>query len=640
MSGTLARTRSLALAAWFVLGACKDDSPKISLTPSATSLSLAQSASSTVTVTVGRSHFDGVVNLTVVGAPEGVAALVSPAVLQKGTSTATLTVAVSGATAPGSYTLTLRAAGEGVAEQTVDIGLEVTTTGTFGFSVLEPTVRVAQGGGGSATILIPRFNNNGGNVTIAHTGVPAGVNVTITASPTTASAATMTFAATTGAAVGTYNISLVASQPGFTNQNASFSLVVTSPPTTSSVALPFCANDMPTWFAYRNEGYDWQQVAPSANVFSFAATDRLTVAFVYASSTQTELNVFNATRGELAASTDRDCAGTKSLSGSIAGLSTGQSARIVMGTSSASLGTNGTFSLSNVSDRALDLLAIRGTSTGNDFTPDRVILRRSLNPANGSTLPGLDFSAEGVAPASNTLTLTGTLAGETAEMQNTFWSATSTVAPLQTLTLSGASNALYAVPAPQQVAGDVHELYVDSYAQTTSSITGHSYVEYYGAPADKTAALGPAVTSPTLNTIATSPYARMRGRVDAQAEYNTSVRFGFFQQPNTGPQRFVTMGTSAGYVGSTPTQWDLVMPDLSLVAGFNPGWGLVPNQPTQYYVEAFSGRTDLLFGALPAAGDVVRFAYKVGLIFSAQIRRESLRAAPRTHPMLPQYLRR
>lgn len=641
MRGSLARARTLSIAALVVLGACKDDSPKISLTPSTTSLNLAQTASSTVTITVARSHFDGPVSLTVVGAPDGVIALVSPTVLQKGTSTATLDVDVTGAAPPGSYTLTLKATGEGVAEQSVDIALTVTTTGSFGFSVLEPTVQIAQGGGGAATILIPRFQNNGGNVTVTPSGVPTGVTATIVSSPTTTSSATMSFSATSGAAVGTYPISLVASQAGFANQSASFSLVITAPAPTAPLNVPFCLTSMPAWFAYKNQGFDWQRVTPTGNVFTFQATDRVSVAFVFTSSAENQTTVFSATRAELAASNDRDCDGTKSLSGSVAGLGSGQSAHIVMGTSATTVAANGAFSLTNVNERALDLVAIRGATTGSNFTPDRLVVRRSQSLANGATIPLIDFGAEGFAPASNALTVTGTASSDAIDMQNSFWSATSTLATMQFLSATTGTNTLYAVPAAQQIAGDLHELYVDAYTQTTSSVLGHSYVEYYTAPADKTAALGPVAGTATLNTIATAPYARVRARVDAQTEYNTSVRFGFFQQPNTGAQRIVTIGVSAGYLGGTPTTWDVSIPELSLVPGFNANWMLVGDEPTQYYVEPFSGRTDLLFGALPAVGDVVRFSYRVGLIFTAQLRGDALHSTDmRERRMLPQYLRR
>ncbi|HJQ19915.1 MAG TPA: hypothetical protein VJ867_06155 [Gemmatimonadaceae bacterium] len=643
MSDVRARISYLAVTLTLAFGGgCADDTAKISLSSSETSLDLGQGESATLNLTVGRSHFTGPVTIAITGTPDGITALATPSTLQNGTSVAQVEVHVAGTTAPGDYTFTMKATGEGVAEQSIDVDVTVTTTGTFGFSVLEPSLSVAQGGGGTATILIPRFQNNAGNVTVVASGAPAGVTATVNSTPTSASSTTVSFAAGAGATPGTYPITLVASSPGFTDQNASLSLVISSAPSTAGLSVVFCASDIPTWFAYKNEGFEWQRVSPTSNAFTFDATDHVSIAYVYSDATGNDVTVFSASRAELAASNDRDCSGPKSLSGSVANVGSTQAARIVMGTSSTVAAANGPFTLTNVNARPLDLVAMRAATAG-DFVPDALIVRRSLDLTTGSTIPPIDFgSSEAVAPATNTLTITGSQSADVIDLQNTFWSATSTFAPIQQAqSLATTTPTLYSVPAGLQIAGDLHELYVDAYTQSSSAIVGHSYVEYYATPADRTIALGPLASTPTVNTVTTAPYARMRGRADVQPEYNTSVRFGYFQQPNTGPQISVTVGTSAAFLGSTPAKWDVTIPDLSTVPGFNTSWMLIPNEPTQYYVEPFSGRTDLLFGALPSLGDQVRLAYRVGLIFSAQLRAESLRATNTfVSGALPQYLRR
>lgn len=624
----------LALAGCDVLSPKK--TPAMELKSSAPGVTVGQSGSAAVTLSVARTNFSNTVTLAVDGAPAGVVATISPAVLDNTVNSAQLNITAAGTAVPGSSVLTVRATGDGIAERTLSIDLTITATGSFALGFLEPSVTVAQGGGGSATILVSRFNNNAGNVTLTASGVPAGVTAAISSSPTTASSARIDFTADGTAATGSYAVSLAASSPGFPDQSASFTLVVSAPPPTAALTIPFCANDLPAWFAYRNEGYRWQRLLPTGNAFTFNATDRVTVAFVFPNTTRTQFNVFSSTRAELAASNDRDCAGATNLSGSVTGLGAGQSARIVMGAKSASVTTSGgTYALANVNDRPLDLVATRGTVSGTYFTPDRMIVRRSLDSTSGATIPVLDFAgAESFAPAATTLTLTGIQTADQVEMQNTFWTATATFGVAQTALVTGGAATLYSAPAGVQIAGDLHELYVDAFTQTSSSIIGHSYVAYYGAPANRTDALGPVLGTPTVNTVAVTPYARMRGRITSQPEYDTSIRFGYFQQPATGPGRLIVVAVSAAYLGGRPATWDVVIPDFGSIAGFNESWMLAPNQPTNYFVEPFSGRTDLLFGAQPAVGDAVRFAYRVERIFTSQLRAAVVRDG------LPQYLRR
>jgi hypothetical protein len=229
-----------------------------------------------------------------------------------------------------------------------------------------------------------------------------------------------------------------------------------------------------------------------------------------------------------------------------------------------------------------------------------------------------------------------------ATLQNTFWSTTATYASLQLDDASPANVTLYSVPAAKQVAGDLHELYVDAYTQTNSALFGHSFATYYATPTNRTDAVGPLLATPTLNTVAVSPYARMRGRLASQPEYNTSVQFGYFQSPGTGPDRYLTQSVTAAYLGGLPATWEVVIPDVSAAAGFDAAWMLIPNEPTGFYAEAFSGRNDLLLGGKPADGDLVRFAYRVGTIFTSQIRAAALMSETGrwARPSFRQYFRR
>ena len=615
--------------------------PKITLRASATSATVGQGTSSTISIFVDRTKFDKTVNLTVEGAPAGVTAIITPANIDNGVPSSTLLITASPSAVPVTATLTVRGKGEGVPDQSLTVDLTITPTGAFALSPIEPSLTVAQGGGGVATIRILRSGNNGSNVTLAVSGLPAGVTSTVTESPTTSGSATLVLSATSGVATGSYTVTITGSSPGFTNQTTTVTVDVIAAPATATLTLPFCASDVPVWVAYKNDGFAWQQATPSGSVFSFAATSRLTVAFAFSSGGETQLNIFSMTRNELAASTDRDCAGLKSHAGSVAGLTVGQTARIAMGSSLATATTfgGGTFSINNVNSRPLDLIASKGQVSGDFFTPDRMIIRRSVDQATGSTIAALDFSAgESFAPATTTLTIGNFQSADQVEITNTFWSKTSTFSTAHSASITSATVPLLSVPAAQMVSGDLHELFIDAFQQSSSQVVGRSYVMYIAAPVDQTANMGPAMNTPTLTVLTSTPYTRFRGVVASQPEYDTSIRYGYFQGQQ-GASRFVIVSVSQAYLGSTPTNWDVAIPDLNGTQGFNVNWMPASGAQTSFFVEAFSGRTDLLFGALPAAGNQVRFAYRVAPVVISTLLRAGRGGRARA-VTLPQYLRR
>ena len=645
MRWTVARRNAWAVAFAGVLSAdcssTENKQPKVVLTVTSSAATVAQGGSTTISVFVARTNFTKTVVMTVEGAPAGITAIVTPSNVENGIPSTVLLISAAATTTPGPVTLTVRGTGDGISETSITVNLTVNVTGDFSLDVLSSSVTIAQGGGGIQTVLVPRSGGNAGNVSLAASGLPSGVTATFTPTPTTVSAATLTLAATSGTAQGTYPVTITGTSPGLSNQTTTFSVVVTAPPSTSNVSIQFCPDDIPVWFAYQNEGFAWQQVAATGNSFNFAATQRLAVAYTFQSGGDFQINIFYVTRGEFSAHSDRDCAGTKTLSGSAAGLTAGQTVKVVMGSASVNASSFGgsTFTLANVNARPLDLVATRGTvPSGTFLTPDRMIVRRSVNLASGATIPVLDFSAsESFAPAATNLTVSGLDQADVVELQNTFWSVTSTFGTAHAAQLTGGATTLYSVPSAQQVAGDLHELFIDASQTTSSLVVGRSYVAYFSTPSDRTDAMGPSLNTPTISSVTSSPYSRVRGTLASQTEYNTFVEFGYFQQPAGGGSRFVIAGVSAAYLGGTPTTWDVLIPDFTGTAGFVSSWMLAPGQSTNYFAEVFSGRTDLLFGALPSLGDVVRFGYRVAATSTslARVRGATMSARPPR-----QYLRR
>lgn len=610
------------------------DKKSIAISADTPEVTVGQGTTSNVVITVTRNNFDKPVNLVVEGPlPTGLTATFTVNPVPNGTPTTTLRVTASGLANPSPSTLTIRASGEGVTEQTLNLDLTVNVTGSYELSLLNSSLTVAQGGGGSVTVLLTRSNLNVSSVSLDVSGAPSGVTTTFSQSPTTDRGGGLTITASSTVAPGTYPLMITGTTSGIPSRIATLSLVVIAAPSTASVSLPFCSTDMPTWFAFQNEGFPWQRVTATDNKFTFSATSKVAVAYAFVESGDSQVNVFFATRGELSGITDRDCDGTKTLTGTVSGLTAGQAAYVVMGANGTTT-SSANYTLQGVAARPLDLVATRGVISGT-LVPDKLIVRRSLELS--STIPLLDFTAaESFAPAATTLSVTGFNAGDVIDFVNNFWSATSTFGTVHAAQAAGGSSTLFSVPAAQQIAGDTHELFVDAYQP--SGPTGTSMVSYFEAPTDRTEALGPVLSNPAVSVPTSTPYARMRGQLASQAEYPSAARFVFFQ--GTTSLKVVLLVGTANYFGATPGTWDFVIPDFTGTTGFSASWMLAAGQTTPYHATAYASRGDLLFGALPVPGESIRFAYWVSSTSALMRERGTPGMRERRAPLVTQYLRR
>jgi hypothetical protein len=596
-----------------------------------TSLSVGQGSRDSVQITINRSNFDQPVTFSIEGTlPEGVTATFSPNPVQPGNTTTKLRVSANRQAVPGNATFAVVAKGEGIADKGQEVAVSITLTGTYTLSLVHPTVTVAQDGGAQTVAVLARTEGNASSVNLTTGTVPSGLTVSFE-SPVTGSGSGLNVTANGSVPPGTYPITITSQAAGFTSdQSVQLSVVVIPPPSTATISLPFCT--LPNWFAFRNEGGTWQRVMPSGNSFTFAASARVAVAFVQQFSNAAVTNVFFYSRDGLP--TGGDCGGTKSPSGTVAGLAAGQQARIALGGAFASTTTTG-YTLQNVATGPLDLIATRATPSSVSLVADKVIVRRAQDYS--TTIPELDFNAvEAVAPASHSLTVTGFTAGHLLEYSNVLATATSTFLTLSAGLLTGGSSTFQALPAGSLIATDLHELSVSSEASDFSA--GQALFSYFGAPGDRTETMGPALGTPTLTVPVTAPFARPRGQFASQPEYPNVGVFAMGQ--GTTDFREIYMFVSASYLGGTPTTWDLLYPDFSNVAGFNTAWAPVAGQPFVFYGQAFAAPDSWLFGELPNSGEIVRYAYRFSETGSSQA--ASARASVvRPRPLLSrQYFRR
>lgn len=379
-------------------------------------------------------------------------------------------------------------------------------------------------------------------------------------------------------------------------------------PTLDKIVLAFCADELPTWFAYQNEGGNWTRVQPNgSNAFVFDASDKVAIAMAFDFGTSRSTEVYYTDVDELLPMSNKACtptSGTKTVNGSVSGLGSSERAWISMSSSSvAAFPLQTAWTLNNVVNGAQDLIAHREvTGVGGAVTPNRVIVRRNQNPVSGATLPVLDFAAtEAQAIATNTLSISGLIGTETNYYYIDFATPSGTSHTLYASPdITTASQTLYGIPAALTQAGDLHKLDLNADASSTSYRT---IWHWYRTPADKSVAFGAALNVPSIQNLTSTPYVRLRTTLQSQADYPDFVTAYFFQQSR---QVFVTK--TAGYSDGTPTTWINEIPDFTAAGGYPTNAGLQTGTSTQWFVEAFSGTLENYIGATPADGATIRLA--------------------------------
>jgi uncharacterized membrane protein len=589
--------------------------PTLALTLSPTSLSVQQGQSGTSTATITRGgSFTGAVELTAEGVPTGVTVTFNPASIAAGSTTSAITVAVTGTAAAGSATITIRARGTGVTDQTAPLTLTVTAAPAYTLTLTPGGATVQQGQNTTVAVSLARSGGFSSGVTLSVEGAPAGVTSSFSPNPATGTDATLTITVGAGVSPGTYSLTVRGTASGLTDRTATFSLVVTSSGGGSSnVSFRFCQSPLPIWVAYQDNTGPWTRVTAGANnTYSFSITSRGGVAIVTPVGSGFSLDVVYATTSELAAigpSWEGDCTftapGTKQLTGTVQGVGASEDATVTMGSVEATVTPpDATYTLNNLPDGALDLIAVRGSSSFAPlaFTTNKLIIRRSVNLPHGSTIPVLDFNgSESIAPVSANLTIDG-LGSDVPSIFVSYLTATSTDA---TLTLrfgdGGATQSYQGVPASAQAASDVHSALVFAGSATTTRLLATTFK----TAGNRTVSLGPDVATPTVTVLGSTPYVRYRMQLPVQAEYN-AMAFATFTQDAT--DRDASIFATAGYFGTTPTTWDLSIPDLTGAAGFDGNWGLRPGTVTDWAASAAGGS---IFG-VPTTESTVRFATRAG----------------------------
>ena len=622
-------------------------------------LAVTQGTNGTSTVNITRTGgFAGSVNLTASGLPNGVTAAFNPVDATGNTSTLTLTASATAAT--GAATVTIKGTSAGQTDQTTTLALTVNVAAGYTLSLTPTTLSIAQGTNGTSTVNITRTGGFTGTVNLTATGLPNGVTAAFNPAAATGNTSTLTLTASATAATGAATVVIHGNSGTLAEQTTNLALTVTATGGgTGNTTYEFCTVDQtPIWLAVQDGATGtWTRVTPTGTKFQFNITQaKAGVAFVTQSGTpfigsvsqsfasrltkelkqelllrnrpsrafasrslalSYDLTIEYGTQAELKANGTGLCltGGGKTVNGTVASLSATQSAEITLGTASASASAaNTSFQLTDVPDGALDQVAARSTTNTTTFTtvPDKFIIRRGVNAAANSSLPVLDFgSSEAFDPAQANITI-GNIGTDVGFVLTSYFTAAGSSAAGASLSGFSLPSAgpfkYYGVPTAKQAAGDLHVAIAFAFPNLQTLDQARLAALFFKDPTDRTVTLGAALTVPTVNAAATTPYVRFHATGPIQAEYGDAINLEFVQ---SSAGRNVSITATKAYLAGSGT-YDLTVPDFSGVAGWDNNWGPKVGASTEWTATAYS-ISGIGFGSPnPVEGSTYKAAFRTG----------------------------
>ncbi|AHG88101.1 hypothetical protein J421_0564 [Gemmatirosa kalamazoonensis] len=572
-------------------------------------LSISQSATTTATVTLARTgSFTGAVTLAATGLPNGVTAAFDPAQIAAGQTTSTLTLTASSTAAAGPATASVSGTATGATGSAATFALTVAppaaVPGPFTMSLSASSYLALPATILPATPVLTIARNAGftGPVAVSVSGLPVGLVVGVTPTNVTGSTASLVVL-NGGAPNGSYDVTIRGAAAGGLGERTVTLRVVVAPPSTGSIKWQFCENGVRSpryFFAVKDGGGPWTRVVPNGSTFAFDLSQPTAqVALVTNDSGGFRTTLYEGTAQEIAALAAAECAlypgvTTRTASGTFAGV--GSDFVIAsMGWWSGSSAGNGGYSLQNLPNGPLDLLAVRSTGTplGGTivFGPNRMILRRGINPAAGASVPPLDFaSTEAFAPQLVTWTF-GNTGAQAFSVTQQLITAAGTVGLFHAVPQTDAAvttRTVYAVPAAQLVAGDLHQV-IATVSTVAKPRATRQIIAYAHTLADRTIAFGPAMPAPTVTAITGAPAGRLRAQGTLPAEYAAGVSLDVTQ---TTTARFATVHATSGFLGGA-TSYDLQIPDLSAAVGWDTQFALRTGAAVDWWVSGGGPSLDL-----------------------------------------------
>jgi len=480
------------------------------------------------------------------------------------------------------------------------------------FSLSAPTVAsVAQGDAATATATIARVNGYAGAVSITAGGLPSGVTITAIPASTTDNTATLNISDTSAVAAGSYPVTLSATGAGINGtQTALFNVQVTPAPGGSgNVAFSFAncdPSEVPVWFAVQNGTGAWTRVTTGANsTFTFSVGSAGGFAMVRPDGPGFSTSLFYGSQADITTlALGSPCrgvngsGGTKRLTGTVG--SGGPAAHAFVGIGGAFVlhpAIQGAgFTLDGVPAGQRDLLAAAFNKDANDVSSiTRIILRRNVNYA--SAIPPLQFFGTEDFAFINGRIATNNTGTDQTSVQVSLVTANGASAPFSTTLAAGPTRIPFpGLPDAVLQPGDLHVIEITATPTGGSSARAAILLRHSATFDVDAVTFGPTLNQPTVKSLGTSPYLRLRAQLASQANYNVAAVAEFAQSANS-----VSVASTANYANGTPANWVLDIPDLT-AAGYDPTWGLKSGLSVDWQVTAASGAVLPFFGATPVDG--------------------------------------
>ncbi len=202
--------------------------PSFSLSASPSSVTIAQGASGTSTITVTpQNGFSGSVSLSTSSLPSGVTASFNPTTT---TTASTLTFTASSTATPGTATVTITAASGSLSSAaTISLTVNALPPANFMLSASPSSVAITQGTSGTSTISVTPQNGFSSSVNLSASSLPNGVTASFNPTSTT-TASTLTLTASSTATPGTLTVTITGTSGSLTNYTTVF-LTVNAVPT-------------------------------------------------------------------------------------------------------------------------------------------------------------------------------------------------------------------------------------------------------------------------------------------------------------------------------------------------------------------------------------------------------------------------
>jgi hypothetical protein len=466
-------------------------------------------------------------------------------------------------------------------------------SGSISLATNPQSVTVAAGGTTMIAATATRYGSFNGAVAFTVSGLPSSVTVQSNTQVTAgvATTATITLGAAGSATATSATLTVSAAGDGVTTATAAVGLTIT-PPAGVQASLDFsqcAANLKPLWVAYQDgESGPWSRVQGTGDIYTFTLTQaKGGYAYVmpqHINAASRVTTIFLGARSEIAnggpaiAICTAAASGTKTITGSVAGVGAGEAVGVYLGGRfGVATATTPSFTIGAVPDGTYDLVVTRSAALPS--ASDRGIMRQDQNLASGTNIGVLDMSgAESFAVATGNITVNGHPSGGLLATSFVLISGPSCTASAITGYSPTASPFLMiGFPDSKIRATDMHMLTVIS----TSTVVGSRFVtEVFHSMGARTIDLPPELV--VTATPVSGAYKRLNAAFNLAAMFN-SATLGY-SLISGGATRQILVTATSGWIGTGSVA--LPTPSFTGVSGWDDVWGPPPNATVNWTLTA------------------------------------------------------